>query len=84
VNGETLSIDPPAVRPAQVARPRQAHPAGPNDELTALLTGIPVVARRAILGRNETLAAVQADIDRYRRDPEKFEAALEAELARRG
>lgn len=84
VNEGTLTVDATEAHPAASRAVKQAHPAGPNDELKALLDGIPVVPRRAILGKSNTLPEVQEEAARYRADPQKFEAMLGSELARRG
>ena len=79
VNPGTLSIAPPR---RMLAKPRKAsasHPAA-TEALNALVKGIPVVATRAILTRNPTLAGVEADVARYRADPAKFEADIKAGL----
>jgi phospholipase C len=62
-----------------------AAPASPSDAvaavvqpLDALFTGVGAAAVRAILGRNQGLAGIQADLQRYRQDPEEFETSLGA------
>jgi len=53
----------------------QAPEPDPND-LSALFEGVAFASTRAILHRNKTLEDIQADIARYRADPDKFEDSL--------
>jgi len=55
----------------------EGQPGGAGQPLNLLFEGIGSAATKAIIETGD-LATVQAEIDRYRRDPEKFEAALAA------
>jgi phospholipase C len=80
VNSENPALELPQA-PTQPASPVVLHPAGNRETLQRLLAGIPVVPTRTILGHNSTLSDIEADAARYRADPEKFEAELEASCA---
>lgn len=76
VNSETVTTEPCGLTRTAVATSGHVHPAGSAEELKAVLEGVPVVSRRAILRTNTTLDGVKADVARYRQNPEKFEALL--------
>lgn len=77
VNPGTLNLAPPRRMLATPHRASAAHPAA-AEALSAVVRGVPVVATRAILLKNPTLAGVQAEVARYRTDPAKFEADIKA------
>lgn len=72
VNTTTLSA--PALRAAAPAD-ELAAPAGAGQPLNALFDGVGFAATKAILAHND-LSRIQAEIRRYRADPQKFEAEL--------
>ena len=75
VNSKTVTIEPHDSKLLDAARASRAYPAA--QELSVLLEGIPVIATRIILSKSETLEQVQAEVTRYRQDPEKFEALID-------
>jgi phospholipase C len=82
VNTGTVTLERPKRAVADVARSAQVHPTA-TEGLTALMEGIPVAITRAILRNNESLGAIQAEVARYRQDPEKFGAEIAAEIKAR-
>jgi phospholipase C len=76
--GGLLTVPPitagtaPAEQLSELADP----PAGSTRPVDALFEGVSFVATRAILSANEDLAGIRAEIERYRQDPDKFEAEL--------
>ena len=80
VNDETVQVEPPAYGlqspPASGAPAGEAPPAGSARPLDALFEGIPFAATRAIIATNDGLAGIQAATERYRQDPEQYEASL--------
>jgi phospholipase C len=76
VNAETVKLEPVDLPLMAAAAASRVHPAGSAKELSDLLEGVPVVARRFILSRSKSLDDVQTEVARYRQDPEKFEAQI--------
>lgn len=63
---------------AAVAGADEGPPAGSARPLDAIFEGVGAAATRAIIEKSDNLADIQAEVGRYRQDPEKFEASLKS------
>ena len=57
--------------PIDLAQAKQVHPAGGSEVLRALLKRTPIQMARTILMTCKTLDEIKAEVERYRKDPNR-------------